>query len=145
MPSVRKSVLVMHSDAAMFELVDRVEDYPQFLPWCGGSAVLSRTAAETVARVDIRYAGVSQSFTTRNAKSYPKRMTLELVDGPFRELGGEWRFLALSPEACKVEFQLEYAFGNAVVEAVIGPVMSMIAETFVDRFVSRADALAANG
>jgi ribosome-associated toxin RatA of RatAB toxin-antitoxin module len=89
--------------------------------------------------VDIRYLGVSQSFRTRNAKERPTHMLLSLVEGPFESLTGEWRFTPLTAEACKVEFTIDYAFGNALVEGVIGPVMTMIAETFVDRFVQRAD------
>jgi ribosome-associated toxin RatA of RatAB toxin-antitoxin module len=142
MARVEKSVLVAHSAGAMFDLVDAVEHYPQFLPWCGGSEVLSRSEDETTARIDIRYAGVSQSFTTRNTKRRPSSMQLVLVDGPFERLTGAWTFQALSADACKVQFSLDYAFGNSVVEAVLGPVMSMIAETFVDRFVQRADRLA---
>jgi ribosome-associated toxin RatA of RatAB toxin-antitoxin module len=141
MAHVLKSVLVTHSAEQMFDLVDAVETYPQFLPWCGGSAVLSRDPQHTEARIDIRYKGVAQSFSTRNTKQRPTLMTLALVDGPFESLTGEWRFTPLTATACKVEFQLDYRFGNAVVEKVIGPVMSMIAETFVERFVARADAL----
>jgi ribosome-associated toxin RatA of RatAB toxin-antitoxin module len=141
MAHVLKSVLVTHSAQQMFDLVDAVETYPQFLPWCGGSTVISRDETHTEARIDIRYKGVAQSFSTRNAKERPTLMTLTLVDGPFESLTGAWRFTPLTEAACKVEFQLDYRFGNSVVEAVIGPVMSMIAETFVERFVARADAL----
>jgi ribosome-associated toxin RatA of RatAB toxin-antitoxin module len=142
MPSVVKSVLVSHSAEAMFDLVDAVESYPQFLPWCGGSHVLSRDDSHTHAQIDIRYRGVAQSFATRNTKRRPHDMALALVDGPFEALNGTWRFTPLSAAACKVEFSLDYRFGNVVVESIIGPVMAMIAETFVDRFVARADALA---
>lgn len=143
MAHVLKSVLVTHSAEQMFDLVDAVETYPQFLPWCGGSTVISRDETHTEARIDIRYKGVAQSFSTRNAKERPTLMTLTLVDGPFESLTGSWRFTPLTEAACKVEFQLDYRFGNSMVEAVIGPVMSMIAETFVERFVARADALGA--
>jgi ribosome-associated toxin RatA of RatAB toxin-antitoxin module len=141
MAHVSKSVLVSHSAELMFDLVDDVEQYPAFLPWCGGARVHSRDDVHTDASVDIRYLGVSQSFRTRNTKSRPRQMALALVEGPFQSLTGAWQFTPLTPEACKVEFVLDYAFGNPLVESVIGPVMSMIAETFVDRFVQRADQL----
>lgn len=141
MPQVLKSVLVPHAATAMFDLVDRVEHYPQFLPWCGEAVVHARDALETRATIGIRYLGVQQSFTTRNTKSRPQLMTMQLVEGPFSSLEGAWRFTPLAADACKVEFQLQYAFANALVEQVVGPVMSMIAETFVDRFVARAEAL----
>jgi ribosome-associated toxin RatA of RatAB toxin-antitoxin module len=143
MPQVTKSVLVSHSAESMFDLVDDVERYPAFLPWCGGAQVVSRDDTHTQARIEIRYLGVSQSFTTRNSKLRPQHMSLTLVEGPFEDLVGAWQFVALSPAACKVVFQLDYRFANGVIEGVIGPVMAMIAETFVDRFVQRAEALAA--
>jgi ribosome-associated toxin RatA of RatAB toxin-antitoxin module len=145
MPRVLKSVLVMHSASEMFDLVDDVARYPEFLPWCGGARVLQRDDAVTEATIDIRYAGVTQSFTTRNQKSRPHEMTLSLVEGPFQSLDGAWRFTPLNEAACKIEFSLDYRFGNALVESVLGPVMSMVAETFVDRFVTRADALQKRG
>ena len=142
MPTVSKSVLVPHAAEVMFQLVDAVEHYPEFLPWCGGTAVLKRDERETIATIAIRYAGVSQSFTTVNKKENHEWMRLTLRDGPFKSLQGHWHFLALSVGACKVELQLDYAFSNIVLEHAIGPVFGMIAETMMDRFVARAENLA---
>ncbi len=142
MPHVEKSVLVAHSAATMFRLVDDVERYPTFLPWCGGAHVIERTEALTVATIDIRYAGVAQSFTTENSKRANEWMQLKLREGPFRSLTGAWHFVALSSEASKVSLALDYQFANALLEAAVGPVFGKIAETMVDRFVMRADALA---
>jgi ribosome-associated toxin RatA of RatAB toxin-antitoxin module len=141
MPTVIKTVLVPHSADAMFDLVDAVETYPTFLPWCGASQVHSRDEMYTKATINIRYFGVAQSFTTLNTKRRPLEMTLALVDGPFKSLDGAWLFTPLAKDACKIEFRLNYTFANTVIEQVIGPVMAMIAETFVDRFVARAEAL----
>ena len=141
MPSVNKSVLVPFTAAQMYALVDAVEEYPRFLPWCGGATVHERTNVTTVATIVISYAKVSQAFTTRNLKVANESMTIELVDGPFRELRGVWRFLALGQDGCKVTFELNYHFLNAVIESVIGPVFEMITSTFVDRFVTRAEAV----
>ncbi len=141
MPSVCRSVLVAHSASAMFDLVDRVEDYPVFLPWCGGSAVLMRDPRVTRARLDIDFRGLKQSFTTENLKVTGESMQLRLVEGPFNALDGLWTFQPLSPEASKVVLELEYTFGNIALEKVVGPVFSVIAESMVDRFVARADAL----
>jgi ribosome-associated toxin RatA of RatAB toxin-antitoxin module len=142
MPHVEKSVLVAHSAATMFRLVDDVESYPTFLPWCDGTRVIERTEVLTVATIDIRYAGVAQSFTTENAKRTNEWMQLKLREGPFRSLTGAWHFVALSPEASKVSLVLDYQFANALLEAAVGPVFGKIAETMMDRFVMRADALA---
>ncbi|HEV3240530.1 MAG TPA: type II toxin-antitoxin system RatA family toxin [Casimicrobiaceae bacterium] len=139
MASVQKSVLVAYSAAQMFELVERIEDYPRFLPWCGGATILETTAEETVARIDINYHGVRAHFTTANRAQPPKRIMITLRDGPFRQLDGTWRFRALDTTASKVELELEYAFATAVLERLIGPVFSHIAHTLVDAFVRRAE------
>lgn len=139
MAQVNKSVLVEHPAGAMFMLVDRVEDYPAFLPWCGGTEVKWRDEQVTVATIHIDYMGVKQSFTTENSKQAPNEMNLNLQDGPFSHLQGHWRFLALSETACKIEFALSYTFSSRVLETLLTPVFHHIANTFVDAFVSRAD------
>lgn len=138
MPQVRKSVLVSHPAALMFELIDNVEDYPRFLPWCGESNIHLRDAEWTIASIGIDYLGLKSAFTTENRKQ-DGLITMELKDGPFRNLNGAWRFTALSADACKVEFELDYEFANRALEALIGPVFSKITGTFVDAFVKEAE------
>jgi ribosome-associated toxin RatA of RatAB toxin-antitoxin module len=142
MRSVRKSVLVPYSAVQMFELVDRVELYPQFLPWCGGTQVLEQGENRKTARIDIDYHGVRAHFTTDNVNDPPRSIVVTLKDGPFRHLHGEWRFIALSEHGCKVEFDLAYEFATSLLDRVIGPVFSHIANTFIDAFVKRAESLA---
>ncbi len=141
MLSVRKSVLVPYSAAAMFELVDRIEKYPEFLPWCGGAHILDSRAGGKTARLDIDYHGVKAHFTTDNANHAPESIVVTLKDGPFRHLHGEWRFLALAPDACKVEFELAYEFTTHLLERIVGPVFSHIANSFIDAFVRRAQSM----
>jgi ribosome-associated toxin RatA of RatAB toxin-antitoxin module len=123
----------------MFNLVDRIEDYPQFLPWCSQTRLEFRDEKKTVATLFINYLSVKSHFTTENEKDFPLSMKIRLVDGPFRRLEGLWRFKVLNERACKIEFQLSYEFSSKVFEKVIGPVFSQIANTFVDAFVKRAD------
>lgn len=139
MARVEKSVLVAHTPERMFELVDRVEDYPVFLPWCGGTELKWRDELSTVATIHIAYMGIRQSFTTENAKTHPREMRIKLQNGPFSELEGDWSFVALGDEACKVEFRLHYVFSSRVLETILAPVFSHITNTFVDAFVRRAD------
>lgn len=141
MSLVEKSLLVPYSPAVMFRLVDTVEDYPVFLPWCGGAEVLARDEVTTKARIDIHYRGVRQSLITTNTKQECQFMTIELVSGPFQSLTGHWRFLPLADEGCKIEFRLNYVFSNKILEKLVGPVFDHIAGTFIERFVERADAL----
>lgn len=125
----------------MFDLVDRCEDYPQFLPWCGGVEVLERNEAVTKATIRIAYKGVRSHFTTENQKTHGEIMVIRLVDGPFRRLEGFWRFVPLAEKACKVEFRLQYEFSSRVLEKVVGPVFNHIAGTFIDAFVQRAQSI----
>jgi ribosome-associated toxin RatA of RatAB toxin-antitoxin module len=139
MAQVEKTVLVPHSCERMYALVDAVENYPAFLPWCGGTEVIQRDEESTTATLRIDYHGIKQHFTTQNIKTYPTIMEIRLKDGPFRHLEGVWRFIPLAEEACKIEFRLSYEFSNGLLEKLISPVFSHIANTFVDAFVVRAD------
>jgi len=139
MADVKKNVLVHHSVDRMFNLVDRIEDYPLFLPWCGGSHVIERTDKITRATIHILYSGVNQSFTTENTKDYPYRIDLKLIDGPFKVLEGSWIFTPIEEHACSIEFHLHYEFSNFILGKLISPIFSKIANTFVDGFVTQAD------
>jgi len=138
MAQVEKTVLVMHSCAEMYALVDTVENYPEFLPWCGGVELHERTETTTSATLHINYHGIKQQFTTINHKKFPYRMDIKLKDGPFKHLEGHWHFIELRTDACKIEFKLGYEFSSILLEKMIAPVFSHIANTFVDSFVSRA-------
>ena len=141
MPRVEKSALVPYASSQMFALVDDVARYPEFLPWCGGGAVTEWSEHVTVATITIDYRGLKQSFTTRNMKRDHTAMDIQLVDGPFKRLDGAWRFQPLAENACKIALVLEYGFANVLLEKTVGPVFDMIANTMIERFVARADAL----
>ena len=145
MKRVQKSVLLSYSAHEMYALVIAVEDYPKFLPWCARAEVLERRPDGMTARLQLAYGGLRHAFTTRNAHVPDASVSIDLVDGPFSLLDGTWRFIALaapgdaSARACKVEFDLRYAFAGAAIEAVLSPVFDRIANTFVEAFVKRAE------
>lgn len=141
MPDVRKSVLVGFSHDRMFALVDAVERYPEFLPWCGDSSVSYRDEQVTRATIQISFRGVKQSFTTENRKEPPHAMWVKLVEGPFKTLDGTWQFIPLSDQGCKIEFRLHYEFSSRILEKLVGPVFNYIANTLVDAFVRRAESV----
>lgn len=141
MAVVHKSVLLGYSAEQMFALVDNVEDYPKFLPWCGGAEVRSREGNKVVAALKINYHGVKQSFSTENTNSPPTSINMVLLEGPFKHLHGTWNFKPLRSDACKIDFELHYEFSSKVLEQIIGPVFSMIANSFVDSFCKRAEAV----
>ena len=139
MASVEKTVLVAHSAEQMFNLVDRVEKYPEFLPWCGGASVAELEGNKVHATVHINYHHIKQSFTTENVRTPPHQIDIALQDGPFRQLDGCWRFIPLNDTACKIEFRLHYEFSSKLLEKLVGPVFNYIANSFVDAFISRAE------
>lgn len=120
-------------------LVDDIERYPEFLPWCTGASVLSREGNRTRAGLNVGFRGIKQSFSTENVNVPPHEITLKLIDGPFRALDGHWRFSDLGGKGCKVEFRLAWEFSSRVLGALVGPVFSHIADTMVEAFVKRAD------
>ncbi|BBI99516.1 ubiquinone-binding protein [Ferrigenium kumadai] len=139
MALVEKTVLVAHSAEQMFNLVDRVEEYPQFLPWCGGASVVEQDGTTVHATVHIDYHHLKQHFTTENVRTPPYRIEMTLLDGPFQHLDGSWQFIPLSDEACKIEFRLHYEFSSKLLEKLVGPVFHFIANSFVDAFIHRAE------
>jgi ribosome-associated toxin RatA of RatAB toxin-antitoxin module len=139
MSSIDKSVLVRHSAHSMFALVADIEAYPDFLPWCSGSRIVARDGQKVTAALDINFHGLRQSFTTVNDQHPDERIDLRLVDGPFSQLDGSWRFTPLADDACKVELTLNYDFNNFLLQRLVGPVFHQIATTMVDSFVKRAD------
>lgn len=147
MKTVTKSVLIWYSPEEMYVLVTDVAQYPQFLPWCDHSKIVEEDALGMTAELGISFSGIRQTFTTRNTHVPHSEVNLQLVDGPFSRLDGQWRFVALgdgSQRACKVELSLNYGFDNATLGALVGPVFDKIAANMVDAFVKRAQQIYGN-
>ncbi|MEY4757168.1 MAG: hypothetical protein RJA34_2066 [Pseudomonadota bacterium] len=142
MKTVHKSVLIWYSPHEMYALVTDVAGYPQFLPWCDRSRVVSRDASGMTAEVGIAFSGIRQSFTTRNEHELDRKVRMSLVDGPFSKLEGEWEFAPVGEgdqRACRVTLTLNYGFSNSVLARLVGPVFDRIAASLVDAFVQRAE------
>lgn len=138
MKHVSKSVLLFYTASEMYGLVTAIADYPQFLPWCDKAEVLESDAQGVTAKVGLAFAGVHHSFTTRNEQVPARSVQMQLVDGPFSVLKGEWQFQPLGEHASKVEFDLQYAFASGALERVLSPVFDRVASSLVDAFVQRA-------
>jgi ribosome-associated toxin RatA of RatAB toxin-antitoxin module len=139
MHNIHKSAIVLHPAQKMFQLVDSVENYPQFLPWCGSTQIIERDNDKTIASIEINYKGIRQTFTTENTKKQNQEMIIKLIDGPFKSLSGEWIFKNLDKDSCQIELKLEYEFSNVILEKLISPVFNMIANTFIDEFIKEAN------
>jgi ribosome-associated toxin RatA of RatAB toxin-antitoxin module len=138
-PVIKKSALVRHSAEQMFKLVADVEHYPDFLPWCSSTELLSATDEQICGRIEVARLGVRQKFSTCNRIDPPHRMQIDLMDGPFRKLTGAWTFRALREDACKVELELDFEFSGRLIDKAFGGVFGQIANSLVDAFCKRAD------
>ena len=140
MKTVKKSILIWYSPAEMYRLVTDVDQYPQFLPWCDKARVVAHEENGMLAEIGIAFSGIHQTFTTRNAHIEDRQVIINLVNGPFSKLEGEWNFLPLgdaTQRACKVELILSYSFESAI-GRLVSPVFDKIAASMVDAFVKRA-------
>lgn len=139
MTHIERSALVMFSAEQMFDLVNDVERYPEFLPGCVGAREIARSDQELQGELQLARAGVKQAFVTRNVLERPTRMTMELVEGPFTSLRGEWRFTPLAADACKVEFELHFEFSSRILAATASKLFSGVANDMVDAMCRRAE------
>lgn len=139
MPLISRQSLVMYSPAEMYDLVNDINAYPEFLPWCRSSEVISETEDAIEASVEIAKGSLNKSFSTRNLLQKNKMIEMKLLEGPFKHLEGYWRFNPLKdPTACKVTLDLEFEFNSKLMEIAVGPIFSKIANTLVDSFSKRA-------
>lgn len=139
MIEIRRSALVKYSPAQMFDLVNEVEAYPKRFAWCISTAILERGTDVLMARLDLKFAGFHQSFTTRNTVSPPERLQMSLVDGPFRSLEGVWSFTALGDAGCKVAFALDFEYAGRLGGAALRLGFQGLAGRMVDDFCSEAE------
>lgn len=138
MPQISRSVLVRFSAMQMYDLVNDVESYKEFLPGCVGGKVLEFDGSTMLASVDVSKAGISKTFTTRNQVVAGKSIHLTLENGPFKHLLGDWRFTELAEDACKVDFELSFEFSSPIADMAFGKVFKELMSSMVTAFTSRA-------
>jgi len=140
MKTVHKSVLIWYSAEEMFDLVTDVARYPEFLPWCD-RASLEPDEGGMRAEIGIAFAGLHQTFKTHNEHVPGREVSMKLIEGPFSNLEGQWKFTPLGERqrACKVELELHYGFSSGTLSRLVGPVFDKIAGSMVEAFVKRAE------
>jgi ribosome-associated toxin RatA of RatAB toxin-antitoxin module len=138
MRTVNRSALVPYSATAMFKLVCDVEAYPEFLPWCSSTQLLSKSATDLSASLQIGYGALNSEFTTANEFTEPDWMTMRLIDGPFSSLEGRWDFTELGDDGCEVNLKIEFAFSNPVKDMLFGATFETICNELIDAFTKRA-------
>jgi len=138
MHHISKSAIVPYSPQQMFELVNNIDDYSQFLNWCDSSSILNQSDDQITASVQINQGGLKQSFSTLNTLTPYKSIEMQLLDGPFDELSGEWRFETLGENASKVHLTLQFKFKSMLIDMALSPIFKSISNSQLDAFVARA-------
>jgi ribosome-associated toxin RatA of RatAB toxin-antitoxin module len=145
MRDVTRSALVGETPERMFELINDVPSYPQFLPWCTAARIESQSGSEIIATLSVRRGPLALDFTTRNTLAPSTRIHMQLEKGPFRELQGQWLLTPVGDAGCRVELRLQYEFANRLSALVFDPLFEQTAASLVDAFVTRARALRSAG
>lgn len=138
MKTVKRQALLPYSAQQMFELVNDIEKYPEFLPNCVGATELERTDTDVVASLAVAKGGFEKTFTTKNINSPYDSIDMTLVDGPFKHLDGRWVFTSLDDKACKIELEVNFEFSNILTSMAFSSVFNHLAESFVEAFSKRA-------
>ena len=138
MREVKRSALIAESPARMYALINDIDRYPEFVPWCTAARVESRKEGEVVATLTIKRGPLRAEFTTRNLLEPGKRVLMQFVSGPFRVLEGLWTLTPLGDLGCRVELEMRFEFANRVAGTLFAPLFEDTAASLVDAFVKRA-------
>ncbi len=138
MAAINRSALMPYTNGQMYNIVNNVEDYPDFLPWCASSEILKQSETSMEASILMKKGKLNHSFSTKNSLIENELIHMQLIDGPFKSLNGDWKFTKLSEQASKIELDLNFEFSNRLVGMLIGPVFTQIADSLVDAFCQRA-------
>ena len=138
---VERHAMVPYSAEQMYVLVDNIEAYAEFLPWCAETRILTQTESTMEASILMKKAGINHWFTTSNAIDKNESIKMTLVNGPFKQLDGEWKFTEFDPDASKIELDLNFEFSGGLGTTLIAPIFTQIANTLVDSFCKRAQNL----
>lgn len=144
MTSIYRHALMPYSAEQMYAVVNGVEYYPEFLPWCARTAILSQTETSLEASILMQKGRLNHQFSTRNTMQPGESIHIELIEGPFRKLSGDWSFSDVPGQGSKIELKMEFEFSNRLIGALIGPVFTQIANSLVDAFCRRAHQLYRN-
>ena len=142
---VHKSALVPYSAHSMYSLVADIDSYPEFLPWCSAARIHAVDGNTVTASITLARGAVSKTFTTRNINTPDESVRVELVDGPFRHLHGDWQFQMLAPDACKILLDMDFEFSGKVVSLAFGPIFTQVVERLMDSFIKRATQVYGDG
>jgi ribosome-associated toxin RatA of RatAB toxin-antitoxin module len=138
MREMTRSALVARPPSRLYQLVEDVERYPEFVPGCSAALVLERRDNEMLARLAVRRGPLRTEFTTRNELDPGRAVHMHLVEGPFRVLEGHWYFTPVASNGCRIDFSLRFQFASALKSVLFEPLFEETAAQLVRAFVARA-------
>ena len=139
MTTITKKLLVLYTSNQMYNLVNDVESYPAFLPWCHGSKIISESKDVISASLDLVTGGISHTFSTRNKLIRGQSITIELIDGPFQYLEGYWQFRPFKyGNGCQMQLHINFDFSSRIISMTLGPILTQILNSLVNAFYKRA-------
>jgi len=139
MTTITRNSLVMYTPQEMYDLVNDIEAYPTFLPWCRDSKIISKTDDVICASLDLAKGGIHHVFSTRNKLSPGKAIDIDLIDGPFRHLEGHWQFGMIGEnQGCRVQLDMDFEFSSRLIDIALGPIFTQISGSLVEAFCKRA-------
>ncbi len=138
MERIKRSALVNYSTHQMYQLVDDIEKYPEFVPYCQGAEIIQREDQQVSATLRVSKSGIAKSFSTQNRLTPFDRIDMQLLNGPFKYLSGSWHFIALAEDACKIELDLEYEFSHKLASLAFAQIFNQLTQSMVNAFTERA-------
>jgi ribosome-associated toxin RatA of RatAB toxin-antitoxin module len=135
---IKRTALTRYSQRQMFDLVNNVEDYARFLPWCKSSKIIHNDEKKVEAMLEVAWSGIHKHFTTRNYLSCPDAIQITLVEGPFRHFEGKWHFIPLEGHQCRVNLELEFELTGRLLDRLFEPVFHYMANSLVELFCQHA-------
>ncbi|PHS69138.1 MAG: ubiquinone-binding protein [Methylophaga sp.] len=145
MTTITRSSLVLYTPDQMFDLVNDIEAYPSFLPWCRSSKIITKTDHVISASLDLAKGGIHHQFSTRNTIVPGESIDIELIDGPFQRLEGHWQFAMIGDnQGCRIQLDMDFEFSNRLISMALGPIFTQISGSLVDAFCKRAQDIYGN-
>lgn len=145
MTTITRSSLVIFTPDQMFDLVNDVEAYPSFLPWCRGSQILTKSDTVITASLDLAKGGIHHVFSTKNTLVSGESIDIALIDGPFQHLEGHWQFAMIGDnQGCRIQLDMDFEFSNRIISMALGPIFTQISGSLVDAFCKRAQDIYGN-
>ncbi|MFB3116583.1 MAG: type II toxin-antitoxin system RatA family toxin [Gammaproteobacteria bacterium] len=144
MTEISKTAVVPYTTNEMYALVNDIESYPAFLPWCIAAEILSKKEESLIATLSLAMGKIKQSFTTENTMLEGSRIDMRLIEGPFKHLSGYWKFNPEDEHSCHIQLHMNYEFKNKIIKYALGKVFYIVIDTMVESFVQRAQHIYGN-